>query len=179
MPKRNFRSLIEVTRPVASRCTATVNGSEVFCDAPVPADAPVSMCGLHLTKAFRYCESLLDHALQRRTSRSDVFTHPHLAQERRDSIRRDYVVYYMLIGEHIKIGTTGQLETRVSELRPDAVLATEPGSYEIERHRHAQFAHLRVPGLGSRSELFESGEELLEHIDRLVHDEIASIAPAA
>jgi hypothetical protein len=171
--KRSFRSLVEITRPVATFCTATV-GLDQFCNAPVPPDAPVSMCGLHLTKAFRYCESLLDRALGRRTSRSDVFTHPHLAKERRDSIRLHRVVYYALIGPHVKIGTTGDVAKRMRELKGAHLLAVEPGSYDIEKHRHAQFAHLHLPVYGKRSEMFEPGEDLLEHIDRLVQDEVTA-----
>ncbi len=167
MAQRSFYSLVDITRPISTTCTASTNIDE-FCGAPVPSDSPVSMCGKHLMRAFRFCEGLLDKALERRYSRSDVFNHPHLADERRDSIQRSYVVYYARIYGKIKIGTTGcRIEKRMAEIKADALLATEPGHYEIERHRHAQFDHLKIRLPNRRSELFEPGPDLLEHIDRL------------
>lgn len=73
------------------------------------------------------------------------------------------VVYYMRIGDHVKIGYTTLLPDRVRQLRlnPDAVLAVEPGWKEREAERHRQFAHERV----SRREDFNPSRRLLLHID--------------
>lgn len=72
------------------------------------------------------------------------------------------VVYYMRIGDVIKIGTTTNLKNRMTALMPDELLATEPGHRELETMRHRQFAHLKV-----RGERFRPGEDLLSHIDMI------------
>lgn len=81
------------------------------------------------------------------------------------------VVYYIGVkGDgHVKIGTTKNLSSRLSALagsRPDGhlleVLATEPGSYDVEQSRHRQFAATRGHG-----EWFTVTPELQAHIDQL------------
>lgn len=81
------------------------------------------------------------------------------------------VVYYIGVkgDDHVKIGTTKNLTARLKSLstaRADGdrlvVLATEPGTYDLEQKRHAQFAGSRVHG-----EWFTLTPELQEHIDRL------------
>lgn len=74
------------------------------------------------------------------------------------------VVYYVRIGEHIKIGTTADLARRMGELyvQPDALLATEPGGQRVEAQRHAEFADERF-----NRELFEPSDRLLAHIEGL------------
>ncbi|WP_060888669.1 hypothetical protein [Streptomyces scabiei] len=72
------------------------------------------------------------------------------------------VVYYMRFGNLIKIGTTGQLYTRVRRLKPDKLLAAEPGSYDLEAKRHREFARFRAEG-----EHFYPAPPLLQHIRRV------------
>lgn len=74
------------------------------------------------------------------------------------------VVYYIRIGDYIKIGTTTNLRMRMSILQPDEVLATEPGYTEVESMRHQQFRHLRIR---PKSERFHPAQELLEHIEMI------------
>ncbi|WP_405769276.1 hypothetical protein OG539_32755 [Actinacidiphila glaucinigra] len=78
----------------------------------------------------------------------------------------DSVVYYVRRGQLIKIGTTRVFANRMSNLRPDEILAVEPGSYSIENQRHQQFEQHRynreVPG--SKSEYFHPGDDLKDHI---------------
>jgi len=69
------------------------------------------------------------------------------------------LVYYVRFGDRVKIGTTANLKGRLHSLPHDEVLATEPGSYPIERARHAAFADLRVTG-----EWFRYEEPLVSHI---------------
>jgi hypothetical protein len=68
-------------------------------------------------------------------------------------------VYYIRIGDRIKIGTTGNFKERMGDLMPDEILAAEPGDRKLEGMRHKQFAHLRI-----RGERFASGEDLMSHI---------------
>jgi hypothetical protein len=69
------------------------------------------------------------------------------------------VVYYVRIGDLIKIGTTVNMKARMGALVPDEILATEPGDQNLEAMRHKQFAGLRVKG-----ERFRDVPELRNHI---------------
>jgi hypothetical protein len=53
-------------------------------------------------------------------------------------------VYYLKVGDHIKIGTTTNLPRRLAAYPPESeVLGTEAGGPTVEKHRHQQFhAHL-------------------------------------
>ena len=75
------------------------------------------------------------------------------------------VVYYVRIGDHVKIGYTQDLHRRLGDLRldPDAVMAVEPGGPDLERCRHLQFADERV----GRRENFNPSRRLLAHIESL------------
>lgn len=77
--------------------------------------------------------------------------------------RRRSVVYYVRLGDRVKIGYTIHLRERVSQFRVerDALLAVEPGWREKEAERHAQFAAERQ---GRRGE-FNPSRRLLAHID--------------
>lgn len=75
---------------------------------------------------------------------------------------RPHVVYYMRIGDRVKVGTTANLDLRMANFNPEELLATEPGGYDVERERHQQFAHLRTHG-----EWFVYDAELKDHIDTL------------
>lgn len=72
------------------------------------------------------------------------------------------VVYYLAFNGLIKIGTSTNVKSRISSLPHDELLATEPGSYELEKQRHRQFHHLRYKG-----EWFNPGPELQAHITQL------------
>jgi hypothetical protein len=75
------------------------------------------------------------------------------------------IVYYLLRGSLVKIGTTTRPRQRFDALMPDAVLAIEPGNKELERLRHTQFANLRDPNVGR--EYFTPGPELTALIREL------------
>ncbi len=71
------------------------------------------------------------------------------------------VVYYMQFGNRIKIGFTTDLDARSKSVPNDEVLAAEPGSYELERVRHKEFAAHKVK---SMKEWFTISPELALHI---------------
>lgn len=77
-------------------------------------------------------------------------------------VKHDPLVYYALREDLIKIGTTTGFAQRMSTLDIDRVLAIEPGSEDVERRRHAQFA-----GLHAYREWFRPGEDLIAHTDVL------------
>lgn len=82
------------------------------------------------------------------------------------------VVYYISDPSvhHTKIGTTTRLAQRFVAIRgrrPTVrLLAAEPGHYELERARHAQWAHLRVDQPAQR-EWYQTTDALVEFINAL------------
>jgi hypothetical protein len=74
------------------------------------------------------------------------------------------VVYFVRMGDLIKIGTTTNLHSRISSLSltMSHVLATERGSYSREGDLHRRFASLREHG-----EWFRAEPELLDYIKSL------------
>jgi hypothetical protein len=80
----------------------------------------------------------------------------------REAGDRPAIVYYIRIGHLVKIGTTIDPSTRFKDLRPNEVLAHEPGGEILEHQRHGQFKPLRA-----RGEYFHPGPALQEHILRL------------
>lgn len=75
------------------------------------------------------------------------------------------VVYYIRRDDLIKIGWTGNLKARMRKLRPDELLAVEPGCVHIETGRHHQFAEHRLPNTGDGDEWFSPTPELLAHTE--------------
>ena len=54
------------------------------------------------------------------------------------------VVYYMRVGNRIKIGYSQNLASRMVNLAAEELLGYEPGDVKLERHRHRQFAAYRI-----------------------------------
>jgi hypothetical protein len=81
-----------------------------------------------------------------------------VARAGRDA-QADWYVYYIRIGNRIKIGTTGDFKRRMGQLMPDEVLAIEPGGYALEKERLGQFRRWRLIG-----ERFAPAPDLMEHI---------------
>lgn len=88
-------------------------------------------------------------------------------RQRRTRPERKSIVYYIRRADLIKIGTTADPHSRFSDLRPDQILAFEPGGPEDELRRHRQFSWCRV---GKRSEYFRQTPGLLAHIAHLVSE---------
>lgn len=87
------------------------------------------------------------------------------ADRRPDGPKCGVVYYCELRPGIVKIGTTLNLFNRMSSLHipRGAVLAAEPGTYDIEKLRHQQFGHLRI----GRPEDFIVDDGLRAHIDHL------------
>lgn len=104
-----------------------------------------------------------ERARQDREAEAQKWIDLHAARDQwRES---DGIVYYILRGELIKIGTTTRPIKRFATLMPDAVLATEPGDVELEKIRHGQFEDMRNPKVGN--EYFHPEPPLLAHIRAL------------
>lgn len=86
------------------------------------------------------------------------------AHERTLNREETDVVYYIQVGDLIKLGTTCNLSSRLRTYPPNAVvLATETGSFLRETERVEEFAEY----LAGRREWFHMGPRLMAHIDRL------------
>lgn len=74
------------------------------------------------------------------------------------------LIYYLRVGDKIKIGFTTDLEQRLRAYPPFAVLlATHPGTVKLEGQMHAKFcAHL----IGGR-EWFAVSDQIMQHIENV------------
>ncbi|MER5584097.1 hypothetical protein ABT090_20995 [Streptomyces asoensis] len=74
-------------------------------------------------------------------------------------VEKTSFVYYVRCGHLVKIGTTVDLASRFIAIRPNEVLALEPGGPVLETERHREFAALRASG-----EYFHPGPALQKQI---------------
>lgn len=128
-----------------------------LCGKPV-IDAPFPICERHVMTLHLW--------EARQAEQTERLPRETMAAFRSAALDDQSVVYYVrLPGDRIKIGTTVNLATRLGGLRvkADALLATEPGSYDLEKVRHKQFASDRI----GRIEDFRPSETLMSHIDML------------
>ena len=73
-------------------------------------------------------------------------------------------VYYLRVGEQIKIGFSVDVKRRMRSYPPGSkLLAVEPGTKKLELGRHRQF----VQHLDAGREWFRPDEELLTHIKKM------------
>lgn len=72
------------------------------------------------------------------------------------------LVYYMRIGDRVKIGWTTNLPERISSINPEEFMTAEPGTRLKEKERHQQFASLH-----SHGEWFRLEQPLVGHIKKL------------
>jgi hypothetical protein len=77
-------------------------------------------------------------------------------------VQPESVVYYMRVGNRVKIGYSTNLASRIAAVMPEEVLATEPGGRLLEEVRHRQFSDLRVG-----REWFRHEGRLADHIENL------------
>jgi hypothetical protein len=158
---------------VLPRCTVQLATGE-FCDADAAEDTPFPICERHADQLYKHMRPPHQHIEEARERLKEPPSEEYLqrqaalAQAKAD---QSVVYYIQLSADRIKIGTTTNMTMRLTGLhiRRDAVLATEPGSYDLERARHQQFADLRyTDGKANRQlEDFEPGQVLLDHIAML------------
>lgn len=142
--------------PTIPTCTAQLR-SGAFCDAPSLDAAPFPICARHARQVYEWAGDMLrarDLGLMRP---AELVPLPPVESE-------PHVVYYLRIGDHIKIGTTYRLDERVKAYPPGVrVLATEVGDRSVEGRRLRQFNEYLAYG----REWFHPGARLLDHIAAL------------
>lgn len=147
MPNPSFRTLIADTAPLADTCL------DPECDEEPEADAPLPLCLAHIRLAFAY---YLRHAED---------DHSATGRDAYELDKTNGWVYFIRVGDLIKIGWTRTPKTRFRSLQPDAVLHYEPGTRLQEQQLHMAFVHLLVPERGR--EYFRAGSDLVAFINKL------------
>jgi hypothetical protein len=131
----------------------------------VPESLVCEFCFAQIGQAYVEARTILSSKFQRldREARLERYEETEAARAERERARS--VVYYVRLGDHVKIGYTTCLTARTSQLRVDRdmVLAVEPGWRELEAERHAQFADERQ----GRREDFNPSRRLLAHIEQV------------
>lgn len=148
-------------------CTAQrENGS--FCDEPTIPDAPFPICFRHGAQLYAFLRGRAETA--DRDTYLDALVDFSDRRFRHVAVRPDGEtsgtgrVYYVQVGEHIKIGCTVNLSGRLRDYPPNRrLLATEPGYEVLEGQRHEQFAEHRVMG----REWYTPSVPLIAHINEL------------
>lgn len=145
-----------------TRCTIEiVSGS--FCDAESAPDMPFAICAPHALELYRRMHELVTDVRENHRAYPDIHAAVVEGVRERKNTRR-HQVYYVRVGELIKIGVTKDLRQRLTHYPPGSqLLAVERGGEDLESRRHAQFRHL----LADRKEWFHPGAELLAHVEKL------------
>lgn len=92
-----------------------------------------------------------------------VVDHARLAHERQVAAESlQAATADLRVGNRVKIGFSTKVTDRLRVINPEELLAFEPGSFELEKARHAEFAGLRVNG-----EWFKYEGSLVGHVQKL------------
>lgn len=141
---------------ISTTCTAATDRGD-FCDATSLPDAPFPICLSHAAQVMRFLNGAIDQA-EPEESQDDRLTAIQMPAE--DSP----IVYYLRIGEHIKVGYSANFTSRRRHYPPDAeLLAIESGDRLLEQRRLRQFQQHKA----MRREWFHPGRELMQHIEQL------------
>jgi hypothetical protein len=146
-----------------TRCTVQRHNGN-FCDAPAAEDMPFPICTRHAVKLYRRMRQVIETADPRQTAESLMRVLD--ADNERVEKQNKHTVYYIRVGDLIKIGCTVNLSARLRSYPPASqILATERGGWKLEQQRHDQFAALRA----DRLEWYHPAPALLDHIAKLRH----------
>lgn len=155
---------------VSQRCTIQLHSGQ-FCDAPAEERISHPMCGRHALQVFR--DVLMSYEIEGADPVRRALSMVDWLDDQRavDPDPGESVVYYLLVGDLVKIGTTNHLARRLQSYPPTSVLlATEPGSVDVEVERHRQFREY----LSARREWFTPGPRLREFVESLPDYRVAA-----
>ncbi len=115
---------------------------------------------------------LIEHIFTKQTTKDAVrLSEQRGARERYEAASaalrqdRDGFVYFLRVGERIKIGYSVDVKRRMREYPPGSeLLAVEPGDRDLETQRHRQFAGSLLDG----REWFRPTPDVLELVDEIV-----------
>jgi hypothetical protein len=134
------------------------------CPEPLIAGAPVRLCGKHIREVYEFAQDLVtdrwDGAVREYVAGlHDTFKPPPAVKKR----PRQGYVYFIRLGDRIKIGYTENVDRRLSELPHEEVLGVIPGTRDDEQGWHRLLADYRTVG-----EWFLADPEVLEAVARVV-----------
>lgn len=143
------------------RCPITRGNGEV-CDEPGMPSLPFIICGKHARKLYQHIHEQFTVQLPEDARRRLTGDSQPLPVEAG-------VVYWLQIGDLIKVGFTTNFKTRRASYPPDhRVLAIEPqATRSLEAKRKQQFRHLVAHG----QEWLRPAPELIAHINILRPDD--------
>lgn len=146
-----------------NRCTVQMSTGE-FCDAQRAVDMPFPICFEHAMRVYRTMQDMVEDVTLRGVMVPETAENL-VADWRQEKNSPAHRVYYLKVGELIKIGTTKQkVKTRLRAYPPGSeLLALERGGHHVEQRRHHQFSHLLARG----KEWFHPGADLLDHMTKL------------
>ena len=134
--------------------TPTCVASDYCPNVPVPS-CPVPLCVKHISRVYHFANDHLERA------REEV-----QARQRKIGAKPALIttgtVYFIRFDTRIKIGFTTNLQKRMTDLHPDEILATAPGSLAVEKRLHGMFGEYRLVG-----EWFKPAPALLAYIARV------------
>lgn len=140
-------------------CSAT-NKYGKECMGPVVEGAPVNMCMNHIMQVGSFWNEMKPTT----KTKSPKFTEAQIGRKQVGYEAHDTaVVYYIIHGNRIKIGTSRNWRERLRQLPCDRVLALEPGTEGVEGQRHLQFDSTRIEG----TEWFSESDALWDHVMKL------------
>lgn len=140
-------------------CSAT-NKYGKECMGPVVEGAPVNMCMNHIMQVGSFWSEMKASA----ESGKPRFTEAQMGRKQVGYEAQDTaVVYYIIHGNRVKIGTSRNWRERLRQLPCDRVLALEPGSEGVETERHLQFASTRI----ENTEWFDESDDLWDHVTQV------------
>lgn len=134
------------------------------CLREVISNAPFPICVKHAAEFLRYLHENLaqETVLAAALEKIETYDSGEHYRELTFPAEGTAVVYYLRVGNHIKIGFTTHLSKRIRAYPPDSeVLAYELGNIKLEKARHLQFHHQLRMG----QEWFAPSLDLLTHIE--------------
>lgn len=148
------------------RCTMPMATTGRFCNRRSLPQAPVPICRRHAAEVYRFVQDLMltgevyaasvEPVAYRKISAAALIPR---------AINDMKLVYYLQLGDDVKIGMSSDLRRRLHHYPPSARLwAVEPGGRGVERVRHQQFRHTLTGG----NEWFWASPELYVHVGRII-----------
>lgn len=127
-------------------------------------EIPAPLCFVHLAEAYQIFRTTCLPVLQDRIDAAfdePVQVDPPRKPKRQFAPVRETpgLVYFVSLGDRIKIGFTTNLERRMQAVPHDEILGTVIGTMEDEARCHKAFDHLRMTG-----EWFRAEPDLLQFI---------------
>jgi hypothetical protein len=146
------------------RCTIQLRSGD-FCDRASHPDAPFPICPKHAREAFEFGAQLLGN----RTSINAVRLYAQMSeiqQRAKDPFIKRPCVYFLSVGDLIKVGTSGNFEMRVASYPPHRKVIYVHYCPDAASLEQSILTQLR-PHLAAGNEWFHPHDDVLGLIEEL------------